>query len=130
MAASFIANGNITPAVFVKQDTTIDNAVIQATANASLIGIAQKGTHNTPLSGLNDGYAAVAGGDILVYQENEVAPITLGGTVAAGDYLEATTGGVAITCSTDGHNYGGRALQAGVSGQMIECLVLLGQRGV
>ena len=45
--------------------------------------------------------------------------IKLGGTVAIGDRLTATTGGVAIATTTDGDEYGLIAEAAGVSGDII-----------
>ncbi len=129
MIFSGIAGGTIAPTVFVIASTTEDNKFLQATANSKIVGVAQKGTRRFPGLGIDDGNAALAGENILIYGPPDTCGIQLGGTVAAGDYLEATTGGVAITCSTDGHFYGGIALQAGVTGQVIEMQVQLGMRG-
>lgn len=50
----------------------------------------------------------------------------LGGTVAIGDKLAPTTGSVWIATTTDTDNYGGIALQAGVSGDLVPALVRQG----
>jgi hypothetical protein len=124
-----IAGGTIKPARFLMASTTADNTVLQATANAKLVGIAQKGTRRTPYSGLDDGNAALAGEPIHYFGPPETAPLELGGTVAAGDYLEADANGAGVTSSTDGHNYGAITPQAGVAGDIVEVQITIGMRG-
>lgn len=118
----YVAGGNISPAVFVMLSTSADHTVLQATAGALCIGVSGRSTHTAPLSGLDDGYNAVDGESVRIYVEGEVCGLTLGGTVAAGDRLKATTNGVAIT-GTAGATYHARALQAGVSGEIIDVIV-------
>lgn len=52
--------------------------------------------------------------------------VKLGGTVAPGDKLTATTGGAWITTVTDKQNYGAIALQIGASGDLCEALIVQG----
>lgn len=52
--------------------------------------------------------------------------VKLGGTVAPGDKLTATTGGVFIKTTTDKDNYGAIAMQIGASGDLCEALVVQG----
>jgi hypothetical protein len=124
-----VANGNITPARFVKVDTTTDNHVLQCGANEKCVGISQKGQRSAPYPGLQDGYAAIAGESLQVWSLDETAPLEYGGTVAAGDYLESDASGRGVACTVDGHYYGAIAGQAGVIGQVCEVLVVLGQKG-
>jgi hypothetical protein len=123
------AGGSITPSRFVYASTTVDNQVLQAGANAKVIGISQKGTWSVPVLGIDDGYAALSGMNLNVYGPPEVCGLELGGTVAAGDYLESDSSGRGVTSSTDGHYYGAIATQAGVLGQIIDVQVQLGMRG-
>lgn len=118
----YVAGGNISPAVFVMLSTTADSTILQATAGALTIGVSSRSTHTAPLSGLDDGYNAVEGESVRIFVEGEVCGLTLGGTVAAGDRLKATTNGVAIT-GTAGATYGARALEAGISGEIIQVIV-------
>lgn len=127
--ASFIAAGNIAPSRFVKQTTTADHKVSQAGAGEALIGIAQKGSRNTPYSTLDDGFAAIAGEDLLVFQPGDTAPLELGGTVTVGDYLKSDASGKGVTASADGEHYGARALEAGTSGKIVEVFIVIGMRG-
>jgi hypothetical protein len=124
-----IAGGTIVPSRFVKQSTTADNTFLAAGANDKIVGISQKGTRRTPYSGLDDGNAAIVSENLHVFGPPETAPLELGGTVTAGDLLEADSVGRGITCSTDGHNYGAVAPQAGSTGDIIEVQVMLGMRG-
>lgn len=123
------AGGTIVPSRFVIASTTVDNQVLQAGANGKIVGIAQKGTRNTPYGSLDDGNAALINESLKVFGMNETAPLELGGTVAAGDLLEADSSGRGVTCSTDGHFYGAITGEAGVLGQIIEVQVVLGMRG-
>lgn len=52
--------------------------------------------------------------------------VKLGGTVAPGDKLTATTAGVWIKTVTDKDNYGAIALQIGASGDLCEAMVVQG----
>jgi hypothetical protein len=52
-----------------------------------------------------------------------ITKVKIGGTVAAGDSLAATTAGVAIATTTDGNRAAGIALEGGASGDIIEMLV-------
>jgi len=98
---------------FVKLDS--DDNVVVATANATAIPFVLLEDGNgatTPLLGS----IAMAG----------VVKIKLGGTVAQGDKLTATTGGKAIATTTDGDLYGLVALTEGVADDIIEALVSVG----
>ena len=132
MSISLLANGSITPARFVKLDTTqVGGFALQCGANDKIFGVAQQGTRQAPLSGLDDGFAGIAGvNEITVYTVNDVCWVEVGGAVTAGDYLEADTNGRAVTSSTDGHNYGAIAMESATAlGQYVKARVLIGMRG-
>lgn len=118
----YVAGGNILPAVFVMLDTTADHTVLEATAGALTLGISSRSTHTAPLSGLDDGYNAVSGESVRIFTDGEVCGLTLAGTIAAGDRIKATTNGKGIV-ATAGATYGARALEAGVSGEIIQVIV-------
>lgn len=131
MSMSFQANGNIVPARFVKLDTSQPGGfVLQCGAGDKPIGVAQHGTHYTPLQGLDDGYAAVQGLNLLVHTEKDECYLESGGVITVNDYLKPNASGQGITSSTDGDFYGAVALQnATAAGQLIRCKVQLGMRG-
>lgn len=126
MIFPMIANGNIAPSRFLKQDTTVDNKCLQAGAGNKLIGVSQRGTRNTPYSTLEDGFCAIAGEDLQIYGPEETCLLELGGTVAAGDRLKADANGKGVTAAS-GDEYGAIAGQAGTSGKLIEVVVELGK---
>ncbi len=137
MAQGFIAAGNIPPMRFVIASSTSNRAVVLATSNSLVIGVSGSDTHNLPGTvggvAIDDGYHAISGLPCLVYlpedtDKGQPIYIELGGTVAWGDLLEASTNGVAVTSSSAGHFYGARALTSGVSGQFIKVQVITGTR--
>lgn len=71
----------------------------------------------------NDGSTTVTDNTIAV---GGATDFKLGGTVAVGDKLTATTAGAWIATTTDTNNYGGIALKAGVTGDLIPGLVMQG----
>lgn len=126
MIFPMVANGNIAPSRFAKQDTTADNKCLQADAGAKIIAVTQRGTRNPPYSSLDDGFAAIAGESLQLYGPGETCVLELGGTVAAGDRLKADANGKGVTAGS-GDEYGFRAGQAGTSGKLIEGVVEIGK---
>lgn len=119
--ASFVANGNIAPSRFVVQDTT--GKVVVATSGVSF-GISQQGSRNTPLTGLEDGYAAIAGENIRVYEETEECFLEMSATCSNGAFIAPTTAGKGVATTTDKAAYGAIALQAcTAAGQLIKVKV-------
>lgn len=64
-----------------------------------------------------------ASGQSVAVQEDGIARVKLGGTVAIWDKLTATTAGVAIATTTAGNLSFGIALQAGATGNFIPVLL-------
>lgn len=107
------ANGTIAPAVFVKLDTTADNAVIAAAANTDFtVGISQIGQKRAPgLPGSSTTIAAEAGDFIQLFGVGDVCLLTIGsGGCTAGDMLTSDGSGNGVTASS-AQIVGARALQ-------------------
>lgn len=122
------AGGNIKPRRFVKQSTTAPNTVLQAGAGEKIFGISPTSTRNAPYSTLDDGYTAINGEAMRVFGPTEIAPLALGGTVTAGDKLKSDSDGAGVAATADAEHYGAVALQSGVSGDIVEVRVEIGQR--
>ncbi len=119
-----VAGGTIRPSRFVIPDTTTDHRVLEAsTTTSKILGVSQKGTRNTPYGSLDDTNAALVGENLHIFGPGCTAPIQLGGTVAAGDSLTATTAGKAVATTTDQVYMGGWALEAGGTDDIIEMQV-------
>lgn len=139
MPQSFVFGGNVAPCRFVTQ-TTPNRTVIVASSGNPVIGITAKHTHNVPgtIGGVavDDGFAGISGMPASVYVQGDSEDghdiwLELDGTVAFGDFLKPGTNndGKGITASSDGDQYGARAMAAGVAGQMIKVQVMIGYRG-
>ncbi len=106
-----VAGADLSAAAYkiVKQQS--DRTVILATAGTDMsLGVVELG--------------AASGGEVSVMARNASGTfkVLLGGTVAVGDALTATTGGVAITTTTPNDEVIGYAQEAGVITQVIEYL--------
>lgn len=129
MPGSFVANGNIAACSFVKFDGTRPGLVVQAGAGDAVVGVAGQGSRWAPWDELDDGYLAVAGENVAVKQDGaKRVMIKLGGTVDEGSWLKSDASGFAVASTTDQDKVGGRARQAGVSGDYIEMDVIIGER--
>ena len=98
----------------VKLDATDDNNVDLAETAAAVPFVLQD---------CGNGLSAKYTGSIALSGRVKVK---LGGTVAPGDKLVPTTGGVWIKTTTDKDNYGAIAMQIGASGDLCEALVVQG----
>jgi len=114
----FKANGTIAPSRLIKIDTTGDGLALQAGAGDKCLGISQSGMKRAPgLPGSDTAIAAEAGDPVQVYALGDVAMLTLGGTVARGDYLKSDATGRGVTASS-GDEVGAVALQSGTVGTL------------
>ncbi len=128
----YVANGNITPSTFVAIDGTYGatpnagNRVITAVSGTAPIGVAQKGTRYTPLTGLDTGYAATTGQDVGVYLPGQVAPMAMSAACKAGDWIkpDASGGGFGVTTTTATDYVGGKVAMAAASSQIVDMLVV------
>lgn len=126
----FKANGTIQPHRIVKLDRTSGKnghvIVAGAATEIGVVGISQQGSHDTPgLTGAATD-AARAGLQLKVHVPGEVGVVELGGSVTAGDWLVASTAGVAVAlnlAATAVQYVVGLALRTGVSGDFIEVYV-------
>lgn len=122
-----VADGNVSPSRFVSLSTTVTDRVTQTANNSTAIyGVSQPGVRNAPLiptgssSGLDDGFAAVQGDTLKIYgAPNKDVLLQLGGTVTMGDYLTSDGNGKGVTTTTTGQYIGGRAMESGVTDDLI-----------
>lgn len=120
MSETKVATGNITPCSFVKQSTTLDGKVTLCGAGDKIYGISQKGTRNPPLSPLDDGYAAIAGENVMLYTFPDTTLLTIGtGGCAPGDRLKADASGFGVATTSTGDEIGAVALGTGASGDQV-----------
>lgn len=123
-----MSTGNITTALVTKTitiDTNLANKEYHFVAfdatDENVVNLLEAAT-SMPLVLLDsaDGSTTAARGSIAL---GGVTKLKIGGTVAAGASLTATTAGVAIATTTDGDRAGAIALEGGVTGDIIEVLV-------
>jgi hypothetical protein len=131
MSQGCVASGNVSPSTIVYLDNTQPaNQVAQASSATSrpLYGVAQSGTHNTPLTiggqSLDDGYAAIAGGNIAIFTTGDRCMVVAGGAFNPGDLLTSDSSGRAIATTTAGNFIIGTAIdQALAVNQLVEMRV-------
>jgi hypothetical protein len=129
MPGSFTANGTIRPSRFVKFDTSGPGLVLEADAGEAVVGISGPGTRFVPWSELDDGNHAIAGENCQVFQDgHKRIMLELGGTVDEGSFLKSDADGKGVAATADQEKYGARARVAGVSGEIIEVDVMIGER--
>lgn len=116
---SRLAGGNVRASRFVKLQS--DNTVIECGAGETPWGIAQPGTHHMAMGAWDDGYVGVLNGPpINIFGPgDDEAPLELGGTVVAGDYIKSGAAGVGVKADTDKDHVGAQAVRGGVSGEII-----------
>ena len=114
-----VAGGNIPVTVFVKIDTATGKAVLCG-AGEDMVGISQAHTRRAPLSGWDDGYAAVDGEALEIFcPPDDSALLSLGGTVLPGQFIKSDGSGLGVAATSDKDNAGARAYEGGVSGDQI-----------
>lgn len=123
-----VANGNIRPMRFVKQDTTsgVKDRVLEGSAGARIYGISGAGVRNAPWSEIDDGYAAIAGENLQIwgFPEKDVL-LELGtGGAAVGDLLKSDSDGTGIVTTTSGQEVGARCEQAGSAGDFVRVTLI------
>lgn len=124
--ASKVAAGNITPSRFVKLDTSADGKVSQCGAGEQTFGVSQEGTRKAPLSGWDDGYAAIAGENVRVYSapEDVYCFLEVAGVTSPGDKLKSDGSGLgAVTTSANDH-IGAVAEEAATANQLCRVRLL------
>lgn len=123
-----VANGNISPMRFVKQDTTsgVKDRVLQAGAGSRIYGVSQQGVRNAPLAGWDDGYAAIAGENLMIFgfPEKDVR-LELGtGGATVGALLKSDANGCGVITTSTGDEVGARAEEAGSVGDFIRVTLI------
>ena len=118
---SFKAGGDIAPSRFVKGGSS-DFTVVQATANALVLGISFEGTQEPPIPGYSTPLAASDGEQLKVYGEGEECLVEAGGTIAAFGEVKSDANGKAVAVATTGttvQEIAAVALEGGASGELI-----------
>ncbi len=129
---SYVANGNILPFSFVKFDTTAGatGKVIQAGSTDTPAGVSQAQQNQAPLTGLQTGYAAVAGENIEVFDqadpENQ-SYLRVDAAYAQGTYLKPGSAGIGTIAGSADDIYGARMMQASfAANDIVQVLVTVG----
>lgn len=127
---SAVANGDIHVGVAVMLDTTASFRIIEATAGAKCIGIAQLADRRDPSVAV--GLAASVNELCKYYKIGAMnVPARLGaGGCTAGDRLKATTAGRLIPVTANKDEYVAIAKQTGIADDLIAVDVVLGQYAV
>jgi len=119
------ARGDIRPFRFVSLDVSTDYGATESNANSEIIGVSQGGTREAPIPGASVN-AAESGDTFRIYGDGDICRLKIGGTVTAGDRLISDADGQGVSHAEGAGGgqqldfIGGVALEAGVSGDIIE----------
>ena len=120
------AGGTIYPCRIVVLSTVTDNTVIQATGNTAAspnIGVSAPSTRRAPGTGDDDGSAAHANENILVFGPGSLAQLELSGTSTRGDCLTSDSNGRGTTTTTATQTITAFCLQSGGANDIVQVLV-------
>jgi hypothetical protein len=124
-----MARGTISVSSFVKIDTSNNNSVLEAGANAKCFGISQTGGANAPIPSVADDpvTAASDGQTLQVHAVGACTNLLIGtGGCTAGDYLKSDAAGSGVTVDgTEGlnENVGAIALETASAGELAQVQV-------
>ena len=123
---NLVANGNISPACFVKLDTANDNYGLQAGAGDQTIGISSEATDQPPLSDLiTTQFHAVAGEPIRLYGMGDICLLVAGAAITTERRLKSDVNGNGIPSTADADFIGAIALETcAASGQKVRVQVI------
>ncbi|HEV3342601.1 MAG TPA: hypothetical protein VG125_19670 [Pirellulales bacterium] len=128
---NLMANGNISPACFVKLDTGNDDYALQATAGSGshgdpTIGISSESTDQPPLSDLiTTFYHAIAGEPVRLYGAGDICSLVAGAAISTERRLKSDANGNGIPVTSDGDFIGAIALETcSGSGQKVKVQVV------
>lgn len=130
-AKAMYANGTIRVSRFVKVDTSRNNAVVEGTANAAVMGISQEGGRVSPIPSVTTDpvQAAIAGENVSVYTVGDICKLRIGsGGATAGDYLESDADGDGVTAAATAETVrqiGAKALESASEGELCTVQVLI-----
>ena len=100
----------------------VQYSIVEGSGNAQTVLAAADATAASPLFGISQDAVTSAGGTVTV-RVSGTSKVKLAGTVYPGDFLTATTAGAAVATTTGGQAIIGKALQYGVSGDIVCCTV-------
>lgn len=130
----YTAAGNISPSRFlvVATATAFPFGVTQATGDAvAIVGISQSGTRNAGGTAADDGFAAIAGGQLTVFDDpyEDQPLLLLGLPVTQGQLLTSDALGRGVPVTATGQWIGARATQSQASGTLARVQPLFGRNG-
>lgn len=99
----------------VKRGSAANDVILADAATDALVGILM----NKPTAAQN--------ATVRLLNAQGTCKVKLGGTVAVGAWLTTDSAGKAISTTTDGDEIVGKALEAGVSGDIIEIVLAHGR---
>jgi hypothetical protein len=130
MSRSAIAGGDVYPSRIVYDDSTAGQMIQATAATQRLRGVAFKDTRRSPYVD-SSGKIAASGEPFSFYDTpGERCWIEIAGTVSKGDKITTNGSGQGITTTTDKNQCVAIADQAGVSGDVIQCTLYLGELSV
>ena len=130
MRGSFVAAESIYPSRFVKLSTVAGatGKVLMAGAASNVYGVSQQAVRNAPLTGLDDGFAAIAGETLQVYTAADPADepyLEVAAANAPGTLLKPGTDGIGVATVTNLDIAGAIQLEASTAAnQLVRVRVL------
>lgn len=123
-SVNYIADENIRPSVFTMHSVHTAYGAVQADGTQPILGISQEGTYGSPGTPFDNGFAAVSGGKLNIYQDedHDECLLFIGATVTGGQLLisDANGFGIPVDYSSATKQFvGAEARDSGVSGQRI-----------
>lgn len=132
---SYVANDNMVPCKIAKLDTSAGNLgkVLMAGSGDVPLGVVQAQGDQCPLNGLQNGYAAVAGENVGVWDQSDPPGnpyVTVDAAYPQGTLIKPGSGGIGTIASADGDYYIARLVQASLAANdTVECQIQFGMRG-
>ncbi|MBE41882.1 MAG: hypothetical protein CL480_11350 [Acidobacteria bacterium] len=121
---TFRAGGDINPARFVTVSTAARHTVLESNSgDTALIGITDESTKNAPQTGGSTLHAE-SGDHARVHPYGDDCKLELGGTVTQGDFIKPDNSGMGVTAGAAAVA-GAIALESGISGDLIDVMILI-----
>ena len=125
-ALSLVATGDIRPSRFIVLSTAADFTAAEANAGEFIVGISQMGTHDPPGTTGAGAQAARTGQVFHAYSGGQQCWLECGTTITRNDILKSDNDGQGVV-ATAGDKYGAHAMESGVSGDLIQVQVRIGE---
>ncbi len=121
---NYMAGDNIRPMVFAMQDVLNTYSIVQADGSQPIKGITQMGGYGSPGTPFDNGFAAVSGGKLNIFadEEHDEPLLIIGAAVTGGQLLISDSNGFGIPVNYSASTkqfIGAEARDSGASGQAI-----------